>query len=104
MVARRNQILGMRFGMRSQSYLLEEKKLQECGLIRENEGTDDWNIIKYVKWEYNLVPLRYLSPSERPPKFNSPVKAPKMSRAEDEGIENCMFSMYSPTQLRIQPS
>ena len=49
MVARRNQILGMHFRMRSLRYLLEDRKLQECGLIGENESTNDWNIIKYVK-------------------------------------------------------
>ena len=98
---RRNQILGMRFGMKSMSYLLEERKLQECGLIGENESTDGWNIIKYVKWEYVPVPRHYLSPSERPPEFKSPVKAPKRSRAEDEGIVKCMLSMYSPTLLSV---
>ena len=63
MVARRNQILGMRFGMRSLSYLLEEKKLQECGLVRENESTGNWLIPKYVKCDSVPVPHRYLSPS-----------------------------------------
>ena len=67
MVARRNQILGMRFRMRSLSYLLEERKLQECGLVRKNESTDDWLITKFVKWQSVPLPRRYLSPLERPP-------------------------------------
>lgn len=103
-VAWRNQILGMRFGMRSLSYLLEERKLQVCGLVRENKSTDDWLIVKYVKWDSVPVPRRYLSPSERPSEFNSPNKAPKRSRAEDEGIMTQMLDMYSPTLLNTQPS
>ena len=60
MVARRNQILGMRFGMRSLSYLMEEKKLQECGLVGENDSTDDGLIPKYVKWNDVPMPCHYL--------------------------------------------
>ena len=56
MVARRNQILGMLFGMRSPSYLLEERKLQECGLVVKNESTDDWLIVKDVKCDIVPVP------------------------------------------------
>ena len=86
MVERRNQILGMCFGMRSLSYLLEKKKLQECGLLGKDESTDDWFIPKFVNWQSVLVPRRFLSPSERPPMVGSPVEPPKRSHAEDEGI------------------
>lgn len=104
MVARRDQILGMHFGMRSLNYLLEEKKLQECGLVGENESTNDWLIPKNVKWDSVPVPRRYLSPSERPPEFKSSTKAPKRSRAEDEGIVTLMLDIYSPTLLNTQPN
>lgn len=99
----RIQILNMHFGMRSLSYLLEEKKLQECGLVGENESTDDWLIPKFVKWESVHVPHRYMSPSERPPILGSPVRASERSRAEDEGILTRMLDMYSPTLLNTTP-
>ena len=38
---RRKQILSMSYGMRSLSFLLEEKKLKECGLVGKSESTDD---------------------------------------------------------------
>ena len=41
MKRRRNKILGMLYGMRSLNYLLEEQKLKECGLVGEEESTDD---------------------------------------------------------------
>ena len=37
----RLQILSLNYGKRSLRYLLEEKKLKECGLLGENESTDD---------------------------------------------------------------
>lgn len=104
MVAQRNQIMGMHFGMRSLSYLLEEKKLQECGLLGENESTDDWLIPKFVKWDSVPLPHRYLFHSEKPPILRSPTKAPKRSHAEEEGIMKNMLSMYSPTLLITTPN
>ena len=103
MVEQRNQILSMHFWMRSLNFLLEEKKLQECGLVGENESTDDWLIPKFVKWDIVSVPRRYLSPSERPPVLGSPVRAPKTSRADDKGILTRMLNTYSPTLLNTMP-
>ena len=59
MIERRNQILGMNYGMRSLSFLLEEKKFRECGLVGETEFTGDWLIPKYSKWQSVLVPYGY---------------------------------------------
>lgn len=98
---RRNQIQGMRYGMMSLSYLLEEKKLQACGLIGEKEYTDDWFHIKYSKLENVAMPHNYVSSSAGSLEFKSPLKTPKRSQVEQEGIENCLLSMYSPTLLRI---
>lgn len=103
-MARRNQILGMHFGMRSLNFFLEEKKLQEYSLVEENESTDNWLIPKFVKWDSVPVPRRYLSPSERSPEFKSPTKAPKRSRAEEEGIVKRLLAMYSMTLLNTQPN
>lgn len=41
MIERRNLILRMNYEMRSLSFLLEEKKLRECGLVGETEFMDD---------------------------------------------------------------
>ena len=41
MIERRNQILRMSYGMKSLSYLLEERKLRACDLLGEKEYTDD---------------------------------------------------------------
>ena len=68
-VEQRNQILGMRYGMKSLNYLLEEKKLKECGLIGEKESTDDGYYKKYAKWDEVPVPSNYVSPSAGPLKF-----------------------------------
>ena len=103
MVEQRNQILGMRFGMQSLCYLLEEKKLQECGLLGNDESTDDWLIPKFVDWWSIPVPRRFRSPSEMPPVLGSPVEPQKRSHAEDEGILMRMLSMYSPTLLNTTP-
>ena len=94
----------MRFGMKSQNYLLEEKKLKECGLLGKKESTDDMYYQKYNKWDEIPVPRNYVSPSAGPLEFKSPVKTPKRTRAEKEGIENHVLSMYSLTLLRIEPS
>ena len=82
MVERRTQLLGMRYGMKSLSYLLEEKKLGACGLIGEKEYTEDWFYVKYSKWENVPVPRNYVSPSTGPLEFKYPVKTPKRSQAE----------------------
>ena len=60
MIERRNKILGMSFGMKSLSYLLEEKKLRSCGLLVEKEYTDNWFHIKYSKWQNVAVLLKHL--------------------------------------------
>ena len=104
MIERRNQILGMSYGVKSLSYLLEEKKLWSCSLLGEKEYTYDSFHIKYSKWLNVPVPHIHLSPLDEPPVFRSLVKAPKRIRAEEESIENRMLSMYSPTMLRTQPS
>ena len=101
MVERRNQILGMCYGMKSPSYLLEEKKLREYDLIGEKEFIDDWFHIKYSKWQNVPMPHNYKSPLAGPLEFRSPVKTPKRSQAEQEDIENRLLSMYSLTLLRI---
>ena len=76
MVERRSQILGMCFGLRSLKFLLEEKKLQECGLLGKDESTGDWLIPKFVKSD-NVPRLRgYRSPLDTSPILGSPVKAP----------------------------
>ena len=103
-MARRNQILGMRYGMRSLNYLLEEKKLQECGLLGKDESTDDWLIPKFVDWRSVPKPRHYLSLSERPPIVGSPVRPPMRSQAEDEGIMTRMYDIYSPTLLKSMPN
>lgn len=99
MVERRNQILGMCFGMQSLRYFLEEKNLQECGLLGKDESTDDWLIPKFVNWRSVHMPRRFLSPLERPQVVGSSVKPPKRSQVEDEGVLMRMLSMYSPTLL-----
>lgn len=90
--------------MRSLSFLLEEKKLRECGLVGETEFIDDWLNVKYSKWQSVPVPLVYKSPLDRPLEFKSLVKAPKISYVEHEGIVKHMLSMYSSTLLNAQPN
>ena len=79
-------------------YLLEERKLKDCGLIGEDESTNDWDT-KYVDWRDVPVPKSYVSPLNEPPVLGSPVKTPKRTRSEHEGILDRMYNMYSPTLL-----
>lgn len=90
--------------MRSLNYLLEDKKLQECGLLGKNESTNYWPVPKFVKWESVPRPRRYRLPSETSPILGSSVRAPKRTRSEDEGIMMWMHNMYSPTLLNNQPN
>ena len=94
----------MNYGMRFLSFLFEEKKLKECGLVGKSESTDDWLNIKYPKWQNVPVPLGYKSPLDMPPELGSPVKALERSKAEHEGILTRMLSMYSPTLLDSTPN
>ena len=61
MKERRLQILSLNYGKRSLKYLLEEKKLKECGLLGKNESTDD-RPNKYSDWQDVPVPPDYKSP------------------------------------------
>lgn len=103
MVQQRTQILGMRFGLRSLRFLLEERKLQERGLLGENESTDDGSFRKFVKSKDVPRPRGYRSLLDTSPILGSPVKAPERTRSEDEGIVMRMHSMYSPTLLNTYP-
>ena len=100
---RRLQILGLYYGMRSLRFLLEEKKLKECGLLGENESTDDWDL-KYTDWRDVPVPKGYVSPLNEPSVLGSPVKTPERTRSEHEGIIDRMYNMYSPTLLDTRPN
>ena len=59
--------------MRSLNYLLEEKKLKECGLVGKSESTDDWYYIKYSKWDDVPVPYNYVDLVVRLLEFKSPI-------------------------------
>lgn len=104
MEEQRTQILGIRFGLQSLRFLLEEKKLQECGLLGENESTDDWSFRKIVKSEEVPRPRGYHSPLETSPILGSPVKVPKRTQFEDEGIVMRMHNMYSLILLNTRPN
>ena len=95
---RRLQILSLHRGKRSLRYLLEENKLRDCGLVGQNEYTDD-GFNKYTDWRDVPVPRSYLSPSSEPAMLGSPVKTPERTRSKHEGILDRMYSMYSPTLL-----
>ena len=82
---RRLQILSLHRGKRSLRYLLEESKLRDCGLIGQNEYTDDGSN-KHTDWRDVPVPRNYLSPSSEPAMLGSPVKTPARTRFEHEGI------------------
>lgn len=99
MKERRLQLLSMHYGMRSLSYLLEETKLKECGLLGKKESTDDWLSIKFPRWRDVLVPLGYKSRLTMPHELGSPIKTLKRTKSEHEGIFNRMLNMYSPTLL-----
>ena len=82
---RRLQILGLYYGKRSIKYLLEERKLKDCGLLDVDESTDDWDT-KYADWRDVPVPRSYVSPLNEPPVLESPIKTPERTRSEHEGI------------------
>ena len=103
MKERRLQILSLNYGKRSLKYLLEEKKLKECGLLGENESTDDRHN-KYYDWTDVSVPSNYKSPLNTTPVLGSPVQAPERTQSEHEGILARMLSMYSPTLLETIPN
>ena len=98
--------MGMRYGLRSLNFLLEEKKLWECGLLGETEYTDDSNYMKYSKWDDVPVPRSYVDPTVGPLEFQSPNPASLINRtfAEQEGMDHCTMSLWSPTPLRTKPS
>ena len=96
---RRLQILSLHYGKRSLKYLLEESKLRDCGLVGQNEYTDD-GPNKYSDWRDVPAPKRYRSPLSEPPVLGSPVKTPQRTRSEDEGMIERLYKMYSPTLLR----
>lgn len=92
----------MSYGKRSLKYLLKEKKLKECGLLGENESTDDGP--KYSDLQDVPVPSNYRSPLDTNIVLGSPVQAPERTRSEYEGIFARMLSMYSPTLLVSIPN
>ena len=100
---RRLQILSLYYGMRSLRFLLKEQKLKDCGLLGENESTDDWDH-KYTDWRDVPVPKSYVSPLNEPPVLGSPVKTPEITWFEHEGIVDRVYSMYSPTLLDTRPN
>ena len=106
MVGRRHQILGMRFGMRSLNYLLEEEKRLECDLVGAKEYTNNDYYKKYSKWDDVPVPRNYVDPAAGPLEFNSPVstKSLKRTATEQEGMDRRTMNLWSPTLLRIEPS
>ena len=73
---RRQHILSLYYGKRSLKYLLEETKLKECGLLGENESTDDGDN-KYSDWRDVPVPKSFVSPLNIAPVLGSPVRAPE---------------------------
>lgn len=89
--------------MRSLRFLLEERKLKDCGLLGEDESTDDWDH-KYTDWGDVPVPKGYLSPLNELSVLGSPVKTPERTRSEHEGILDRMYSMYSPTLIDTHPN
>ena len=100
---RRLQFLSLDYGKKSLKYLLEEKKLKDCGLFGKNESTDD-GPNKYSEWQDVLVPSNYKSPLSTTPVLGSPVYAPEWTQSEHEGILARMLSMYSPTLLETIPN
>lgn len=113
MIRRRHQILGMTYEMRSLNYLLEEKKLRECGLLGEKDYTNDGYYTKYSRWDDVSVPRSHvdfvageavpspivtLSPAEP-----STILA-KRTAAEQEGMAQRTLSLWSPTLLRMRPN
>ena len=96
MKEKRLQILSLK-------YLLEEEKLKECGLLSENESTDDGHN-KYSDWQDVPVPSNYKSSLDTTPMLGSPVQAPERTQSEHEGILARMLSMYSSTPLETIPN
>ena len=93
----------MSYGIRSLYFLLEEKKLKECGLLGKNESTDDTYYPKYMKWTDVPAPHTKTPPvrlSSNPHHSASLTDKP----AEQEGIEYCTGSSWSPTLLRTEPN
>lgn len=103
---RRQQILSLYYGKRSLKYLLEETKFKDCGLLGENESTDNGDN-KYSYWRDVSVPKSYIFPLDTAPVLGLPVRAPERTQSEHEGILARILahilSMYSPTLLASTP-
>lgn len=103
MKERREQILAMSYGMRSLSFLLEEKKLRECGLLGENETTGNDYHPKYGKWTEVPAPIMK-TPPQRIDSDTHPSPSQEVRLAKKEGMEYCQGCAWFLTLLRAEPS
>ena len=93
----------MPYGMGSLGFLLEEKKLRECGLLDEYETTDDDYHPKYGKWTEVPAPIVKTSP----PRIDSdthPSPSQEVRPVERKDVEYWQGYDWSPTLLRIEPN